>query len=147
MNAWRAWRIEDPRKPVLLSLRFGFVWPPMRVMEARCRLSHEPPGDRCICGIHAVLRATGITQMLEGEALEGSGIVVGRVALAGKIVVDPNGWLRGESAYPLWLVVVEQEELPAFPSRTIAVLLERKYEVPAEAMLLEAFLSGEGMSS
>ena len=99
---WRYWRFADDRL-TSVSQR-GFVWEPGSPLVARCvGGGHAAPDPGCSCGVHA----SADLASLRGHALclAPGVLVVGQVALWGRVVLDAHGY-RGEVAAPrrLWLV-------------------------------------------
>lgn len=92
--AWRGWNIREGN----LVGHYGQPWK-SAVMVATCKLGHPRPEWGCNCGIYA---------LKEREAT--TGVVVGRVALAGIVIEHEHGY-RSERAriVELWVRPSEAE--------------------------------------
>jgi len=113
--AWRFWdvtRSEDGLR--LCSPYRGVVWQPLETLEARClsvdaelrrpRSRHEPPGERCRCGVYGGSYSQ-LEDFLRARLTHQAGLpVLGRVLLWGRLVPDEGGW-RASHAYPVQLLV------------------------------------------
>lgn len=118
---WRAWAVVGLMRPTLLSLSRGTEWPHGGYLYADCASCADVPGEDCAeggypgfgCGIHATrdqpqLRGTGYNRREVIDQLwpahRDATIVVGEVALSGKVIVGAKGW-RATRARPvrLWL--------------------------------------------
>jgi hypothetical protein len=112
---WRAWtaRRSEADHPDatwgLHSVAYVAEWPVGAPLRARCRLPRNAcrdiPGQRCRCGIYAVngpveaYRYMRNPRRVISGTFSGVPIVLGEVALWGRIVVGELGW-RGEFGYP-----------------------------------------------
>ena len=112
---WRYWQVAAG--PMLSSVTYKhWVWEPGQTLQAVCvGTGHAAPAERCACGIHGSMDLTALRD--HGLCLApGTPLVMGTVALWGKIVPDGRSW-RGEFAYPteLWVVreSVAEGALPA----------------------------------
>ena len=109
---WRYWQVAP--SGLLRSVTQRRVeWPPGRAMRATCLVAgHRAPDERCDCGVHGSADLDALRQ--HGLCLAPEALVVGQVALWGRVVRDPEGW-RGEYGEPvrLWVVreLVLDEEL------------------------------------
>jgi hypothetical protein len=91
----------------LSSIGYPSVWPPKGRMQAECmrKRCSTAPGDGCNCGIHAL---AVVHDVLNAVPLAlWPPLVVGRVALWGRVVPGTRGW-RAQFAYPSSLMVVER---------------------------------------
>ena len=105
--AWRYWQVAAGTT-VLSSVTYKrWVWEPAQTLQAVCvGTGHAAPAERCACGIHGSMDLTSLRD--HGLCLApGTPLVMGTVALWGKIVPDRRSW-RGEFAYPTELWVVEE---------------------------------------
>jgi hypothetical protein len=112
IEAWRVWLVDQEFR--LRSVVFDAVWLPEQPLEAICqhqrrswrppwrelRSQHEPPSDRCRCGIYGADRRR-LTRPYESYVVPAWAIgrVVGLVALWGSVVECDRGW-RASHAYP-----------------------------------------------
>jgi hypothetical protein len=110
VTGWRYWQLR-PGTTVLRSVTHkGFAWTPGRPLRATCRGGgHPAPAEGCSCGIYGSADLASLRE--HGVCLVPGALVVGRVALWGKVVADEHGY-RGEYAYPATLLVVG-ETVPA----------------------------------
>lgn len=107
---WRAWVLVPGggSRPKISSIGYPCVWPPGEAMRAECgkRSACSPaPGDSCGCGIHALKSVGGVLNDVPKPLFPP--LVLGRVALWGRVVVGARGW-RGQLAYPVDLIVTER---------------------------------------
>jgi hypothetical protein len=112
---WRAWvpyaSHDQPRTKSwsLHSVAYTVEWPAGAPLHAECRLPRNAcrdiPGPRCHCGIYAVQGPVEAYRYMRNPrrvisgSFAGVPIVLGEVALWGRIVVGQLGW-RGEFGYP-----------------------------------------------
>lgn len=127
--AYRSWILDGTlRRPRLLSLNEKALWPANDWIVAACRWNHEDgiPGENCSCGIHAARTRGHLMDMNYHDWGRGYGdpeLVVGEVALAGKVIPGDQGWLAERARpYRLWV--------PHLRWRW-ANSLQRAYRVPA----------------
>ena len=137
---WRYWGCETPGGETawLTSINRFSTWPAGRATKARCSYApiHGPevPHESCTCGVYAVSDLETLKEVadpIEGAAGEGRRVVVGTVAIWGRIVPGEWGW-RGEHAYPTQLWVVRETVPPGDEALVLAAELEGAYRVPAE---------------
>ncbi|HEV2811396.1 MAG TPA: hypothetical protein VGV93_13485 [Acidimicrobiales bacterium] len=105
--AWRYWQVAAGTT-VLSSVTYKrWVWEPGQPLRAVCvGTGHAAPAQRCACGIHGSMDLTSLRD--HGLCLApATPLVMGTVALWGKIVPDQRSW-RGEFAYPTELSVVRE---------------------------------------
>jgi hypothetical protein len=123
IEAWRAWKVEDLRRPSLRSLSVPYTWMPGENTARcfrweRCGLFPMPPTDTDLsgfvdlcgdelrehsCGFYALLDpAEVLREYGSGGRFNGRPIVLGRVALWGRVIEGVHGY-RGEVARPLSL--------------------------------------------
>jgi hypothetical protein len=150
---WRCWRVVDTREGfVLSSASRGIAWPPGLALEAACpRGDHDPPSERCSCGIYAAREPELVLSYfppvvrsavtIVSPAILGydSVMAVGTVSLWGDVVESERGW-RAQYAYPRELLVPSAvkhyrrgvgRRFQVFDSGAIAGSLGDLYGVPA----------------
>lgn len=142
--AWRLWSVVGDGHVLLRSLFHPMLWPPRRPLAAACerwrpvaRLldrRHEPPNDRCSCGIYAA-DLDVIADYLEeppGIGVEALPRVVGLVSLWGSVLECEHGW-RASRAYPAAIFVPTYSFRPGSrPTPEETALALRAYGVPVE---------------
>ena len=118
---WRAWIAQPSHadRPcdswALHSVAYAMGWLAGEPLRAQCRLPRgacrDIPGPRCHCGIYAVHDAVAAYNYIRNPrrvisgTFSGVPIVLGEVALWGRVVVGQLGW-RGEFGYPRRLFVL-----------------------------------------
>lgn len=119
----------------------AFEWPPGRVLRAQClEVGHPAPAARCNCGIYANPDLEALRQ--HGLCLVPEPIVVGQVALWGKVVVDEPSY-RGEFGYPARLSLVVDSPGAGGDEGSGVVLAElAAYRVPVHATTLDQAVAG-----
>ena len=128
VTGWRYWGCDSGWLTSII--RFS-TWPAGHAVRARC--SHAElhggliPHEDCTCGIYAVGGLDVLKRVAEVE--EGATVVVGTVAVWGRIVPGEWGW-RGEFGYPSRLWVVGETVTDGRPE-DLAARLERAYRVTA----------------
>ena len=116
-----------------------FEWPPGRVLKAVCvEIGHPAPAERCNCGLYANPDLGALRE--HGLCLAPDVIVLGQVALWGKVVVDEPS-LRGEYAYPARLSLVVDSLIDDTPADTLLQGL-RAYDVPVHSTTLDEAVAG-----
>ncbi len=116
-----------------------FEWPPGRVLKAVCvEVGHPAPAERCNCGVYANPELEALRQ--HGLCLAPEAIVLGQVALWGKVVVDEPSY-RGEFAYPARLSLVVDSLVDETPSETLVEGLGA-YRVPVHTTTLDEAVAG-----
>ncbi len=127
LRAWRYWRFAAGTGRLASVSQRGFTWEPGAPFRARCvGGGHAAPDPGCSCGIHA---SSGLASLRDQAlCLAPGALVVGEVALWGRVVLDDHGY-RGQYASPcrLWLV-----GSPAGDDATLKSLGE--YGVPVSTM-------------
>jgi hypothetical protein len=78
--------------------------------DERFRLAHEVPGDECRCGFYAMSSLRGLLAEGDPRVMHSEGAVLGRVALAGKVVEHEHGY-RAERARILELIPIQGTEV------------------------------------
>jgi hypothetical protein len=107
---WRAWALigSGESGPRLSSIAYPCMWLPREALEAEClRVSRciPMPGGECDCGIHALTTLDGVLDAVPRPWWPP--VVLGRVALWGRVVPGTKGW-RAQFAYPTSLMVMER---------------------------------------
>lgn len=116
-----------------------FEWPPGRVLKAVCvEVGHPAPADRCNCGLYANPELEALRQ--HGLCLAPDVIVLGQVALWGKVVVDEPSY-RGEFAYPARLSLVVDSLVGGTPPEELVEGLGA-YQVPVHTTTLDEAVAG-----
>lgn len=118
---WRCWFVlpeEGLLRPATLK---GLVWRPRQPCEAVCPDEpHPPPDVGCKCGLwavpHPLLLSPAVDYDLPGV------VVVGEVALWGRVIEHARGW-RAQFSYPRFLYVLADDPL-------LAATLRERYQVP-----------------
>ena len=117
----------------------AFEWPPGRVLKAVCvEVGHPAPADRCNCGLYANPDLEALRQ--HGLCLAPDVIVLGQVALWGKVVVDEPSY-RGEFAYPARLSLVVDSLVDDTPADALIAGLAA-YRAPVHATTLDEAVAG-----
>lgn len=109
---WRCWLIPSPPSPLaeqgLYSANRQTIWKPGTEMRAECMnfqlrdalgSPHVSPCDLCTCGFYAVTDPKNVPWNI-GDMPGLGDVVVGRVALWGKVCIGERGY-RAEFAYPV----------------------------------------------
>ena len=116
-----------------------FEWPPGRVLKAVCvEVGHPAPADRCNCGLYANPDLEALRQ--HGLCLAPDVIVLGQVALWGKVVVDEPCY-RGEFAYPARLSLVVDSLVDGTRPEDLVEGLGA-YRVPVHTTTLDEAVTG-----
>lgn len=129
---WRVWKIvhTDEDELRLRSPWYPNVWEPREDFVAKCnytarntdestREPHPIPvfrhpskyGHSHNCGIWSLKTRLGVWAWWRMIAREGSGWVIGRVQLWGRVIEGDDGW-RGAKAYPLDLMPMDGSYFP-----------------------------------
>jgi hypothetical protein len=116
LTAYRVWAFDPPAKsPLLKSLHNATLWLPNEWTRADCSRKlldpdspHDPPAERCTCGIYAA-KTLAIPVMMAGGL---SHLLIGRVELAGKVIEHDLGY-RAERARVVELLPKPGQESPA----------------------------------
>ncbi len=135
---WRYWQLS-PRRLLRSVTQRTFEWPPGRVLRAVCvEVGHPAPADRCNCGLYANPELEALRQ--HGLCLAPDVIVLGQVALWGKVVVDEPSY-RGEFAYPARLSLVVDSLVDDTPTEALVEGLGA-YRVPVHTTTLDEAVTG-----
>lgn len=135
---WRYWQLS-PRRLLRSVTQRGFEWQPKRVLRAQCvEIGHPAPADRCNCGIYANPELDALRE--HGLCLAPDVIVLGQVALWGKVVVDEPS-LRGELGYPARLSLVADSLVDDTPADALIEALGA-YGVPVHSTTLDEAVAG-----
>ena len=134
---WRYWQVAPSGRLRSVTQR-RIEWPPGRVMRATCVVAgHRAPDERCDCGVHGSPDLETLRQ--HGLCLAEEPLVVGRVALWGKVVRDNEGW-RGQYGEPVHLSVVRELVLDDELGGVMDGL--GAYGVPVDTMALADAVAG-----
>lgn len=137
---WRYWQLT-PRHRLRSVTQKWIEWEPGLALRARClEQRHPAPDPSCGCGLYAsrdldTLREHGLCLVPD------AGLVVGRVALWGKLASDERAW-RGEWASPVELSVAEGTVPGGSPVAAEAVAALAAYGVPVSLLPLEEAVAG-----
>ena len=135
---WRYWQLS-PRRLLRSVTQRDFEWPPGRVLKAVCvEVGHPAPADRCNCGLYANPDLQALRE--HGLCLAPDVIVLGQVALWGKVVVDEPSY-RGEFAYPARLSLVVDSLVDGTPPDALVEGLGA-YRVPVHTTTLDEAVTG-----
>lgn len=120
---WVGYRdFKTDLKDGLLQSRNGHVWPAYEPLVAKCTsagVSHDPPVEKCGCGIYAY-------DTPDHKDLKAEGGIWGEVALYGDAYRCESGF-RAELAYPLSLFMKDHGTKAV---RRLKAHLEETYGVP-----------------
>jgi len=136
--AWRYWQLSPDR--LLRSVTQKWIeWPLGQPLRARClEVSHPAPDVDCACGVYGTRDLDGLKE--HGLCLFPEvALVIGQVALWGRVVGDPAGY-RAELAYPVGLSLVAD----TVPDGDLGVVTEGlvRYGVPVDVTTLDAAVAG-----
>ena len=135
---WRYWQLS-PRRLLRSVTQRGFEWPPGRVLKAVClEVGHPAPAERCNCGLYANPELEALRQ--HGLCLAPDVVVIGQVALWGKVIVDEPSF-RGEFAYPARLSLVVDSLVDDTRPDVLVTSLEA-YRVPVHTTTLDQAVAG-----
>ena len=130
---WRYWGADAGW---LTSINRFSTWVARQTTTARCSYApmHDDvvPHERCSCGVYAVRDLDVLKQVAdptEGTPEHGRAVVVGTVAMWGRIVPGEWGW-RGQHAYPKELWLVADTVAVGDDPLGVAAALEGAYQVP-----------------
>ena len=111
VTGWRYWQLQPGTVALRSVTHKSFAWTPGRPLRAGCRGGgHPAPDEGCSCGIYGSADLTTLRE--HGVCLTPGALVLGQVALWGKVVADDHGY-RGEYGYPAALRVVRESVPPA----------------------------------
>jgi hypothetical protein len=142
---WRYWQL-GPSGLLRSVTQRRIEWRPGRVLRAACLgAGHRAPDERCDCGIYGAADLPTLRE--HGLCLAPETLVVGRVALWGRVIPDvagslpgrSSGW-RGEYAEPAHLSVVRELVLDGELDATVASL--GAYGVPVDTVALADAVAG-----
>lgn len=114
---WRAWRVLNPGVPNSIKLQslgsggahHASVWTPGKIMQAFCTQPHVPPAAKCSCGFYAARTREHLMSMHYHSGFDyddpADAIVIGTVAMQGKIIPGSHGW-RAQRVRPLEVLVL-----------------------------------------
>lgn len=106
LTAWRYWQLPAGAGG-LRSISYQRVeWPVGQPLRAWCiGGGHAAPAEGCACGIYGTADLDALRD--HGVCVRHDPLVVGRVALWGRVVRDHDGF-RGEYGYPASLSLVAE---------------------------------------
>jgi hypothetical protein len=148
IRGWRVWALsaEGGGGRLRSAVYQEVVWPPRRELVARCLRGgwrsgwvggHAAPAEDCGCGIYAFGAAEALTAYLESCAVGWgpAGLVIGEVALWGRVVECERGW-RAQLAYPASLYVPAgwPRWRPASMPEDLPAALAADYGIPVTVM-------------
>jgi hypothetical protein len=141
---WRYWGCEASGTGEwwLSSINRFNTWAVRRATVARCTYAPfhggEIPHESCTCGVYAVRDLEVLKQVAdpfesapESEKAPARTVVVGTVAVWGRIVPGEWGW-RGRQAYPRELWVVAGTGPEDVSAEAVASRLAEAYRVPVD---------------
>ena len=137
---WRYWQLT-PRHRLRSVTQKWIEWEPLAAMRARClEQRHPAPDPSCGCGLYGsydleVLREHGLCLVPD------AGLVVGRVALWGRVESDESAW-RAEWASPAELAVAEGTVPGGADGQAAAVAALAAYGVPVTVMPVKDAVAG-----
>lgn len=139
MVGWRYWQVATRSGHLTSVTQKQVEWPPGHVVVARCAgAGHAAPDPSCECGIYGARDLDTLRE--HGLCLAPAILIVGTVALWGKVVDDVSGW-RAEFGAPLELQVVD-DLVPGLDAGVLAVDLAARYRVPATTIPLADAVAG-----
>ncbi len=113
---WRLWAVD--RDGILYGVGHRKAWPMGEPMRAACVsegwVRHPAPVAGCQCGVYGV-KQREMVPVWTYHANEGEQIVLGQVALWGRVIEHRDGY-RAEWGYPARIVVTRARPMPGFPS-------------------------------
>lgn len=146
---WRVWQVanikDDSQEVRLQSLGAGgpqnaAIWSPGKVMEAFCGKNHVPPAEKCSCGFYAARTREHLLSMHYHSGFNyedpADCLVVGTVAMQGKIIPGTQGW-RAQRVRPVEILVLPsrwkmveplQKQYPKAKVRLENWLSQKRYE-------------------
>lgn len=134
---WRYWQVTPSGRLRSVTQR-RIEWAPGSVLRAACLgAGHRAPDERCDCGLYGARDLDSLRE--HGLCLAPEALVVGRVALWGRVLPDEAGW-RGEYAEPAALSVVPELLLEGELAGVMARL--ERYGVPLDTMALHDAVAG-----
>lgn len=139
VKGWRYWQLSSPSGHLRSVTQRRIEWPSHRGLRARCMgAGHRAPDPSCDCGIYGARDLATLRE--HGLCLAPEILVVGQVALWGRVIDDVAGW-RGEFAYPAQLSVVE-DLVADTDAPALAAQLGAAYGVPSGTMPLANAVAG-----
>lgn len=104
---WRYWQVTTGTMVLSSVTQKQWVWKSGEAFRAACVWTgHAAPAEDCACGVHGSMDLTSLRD--HGLCLApGTPLVMGTVALWGKILPDRRSW-RAQFAYPTELLVVRE---------------------------------------
>ncbi len=96
ITGWKAWNQGTYGNKIRLQSGMGSVWSPDPLKAVCINLPHSAPREDCSCGIYA----TRTMEQLLRNWWHREGMILGKVALWGKVIIHHEGY-RAEWAQPL----------------------------------------------
>lgn len=135
---WRYWQVA-PSGLLRSVTQRRIEWRPGQVMRARCLgAGHRAPDEGCDCGVYGARDLDTLRE--HGLCLAPETLVVGRIALWGRVIPDEAGW-RGEYGEPASLSVVPELVPPDVGLDPLLAALGA-YGVPVDTMALSDAVAG-----
>lgn len=125
--AFRSWYVQQEKdEAILVSLNDKTPWTPGQFLIARCTVHNveEIPVKTHTCGIYAAKDREHLVAMRYNRYDLNRDVVIGEVALSGKIIPGTQGW-RAQKARPVKLFV-------PYEKWRLVDALERTYNIPVE---------------
>lgn len=139
VSGWRYWQVSARSGQLRSVTQKRIEWPAGHVLVARCLgAGHRAPDPSCDCGIYGARDLETLRE--HGLCLAPEILLVGRVALWGRVIDDISGW-RGEFATPSELRVVDGL-VPGLDATALAARLKAIYRVRAGTMPLADAVAG-----
>jgi hypothetical protein len=139
VTGWRYWQLSARTGRLRSVTQTRIEWQPGHVLVARCvGAGHRAPDPSCDCGLYGARDLHTLRE--HGLCLAPEVLIVGTVALWGRVVDDVSGW-RSEFAAPSELRVVE-DLVPGVDASELAAGLAANYLVPTGTMALADSVAG-----
>ncbi|HEX8769358.1 MAG TPA: hypothetical protein VF711_01175 [Acidimicrobiales bacterium] len=139
VSGWRYWQISGRSGHLRSVTQKRIEWPPGHVLVARCLgAGHQAPDPSCDCGIYGARDLDTLRE--HGLCLAPEVLIVGKVALWGRVIDDVSGW-RAEFGAPAELHVVD-DLVAGLDASEVAARLEAAYRVRAGTMPLADAVAG-----
>lgn len=126
VTGWRYWQLRPGTVELRSVTHKSHGWRPGQPLRAACQGGgHPAPDEGCSCGIYGSEDLESLRQ--HGLCLAPGALVVGQVALWGKVVADGHGY-RGQYGYPATLQLVGE----TVSAESLAAVLDAlgAYDVP-----------------
>jgi hypothetical protein len=134
---WRYWQVAPSGRLRSVTQR-RIEWQPGMALRATCLgAGHRAPDERCDCGVYGARDLASLRE--HGLCLAPEALVVGRIALWGRLIPDESGW-RAEYGQPAHLSVVTKLVPEGELDELVAAL--GAYGVPVDTMPLSEAVAG-----